>query len=90
ASNPGGTGHVWVKGRFITEDGKIFDSEGKEVKGRKFVPAKLDDNPYLDAEEYKETLKNLDPVERRRLEEGDWSVTEDGEMFKRHWFEVVA
>ncbi|MFP3472777.1 hypothetical protein R0J90_22240, partial [Micrococcus sp. SIMBA_144] len=29
-------------------------------------------------------------VERRRLEEGDWSVTEDGEMFKRHWFEVVA
>ncbi len=35
ASNPGGVGHEWVKQRFIVGD-------------KPFVPASLDDNPYID------------------------------------------
>jgi predicted phage terminase large subunit-like protein len=80
ASNPGGRGHEWVKQRFIVE--------GLE-KGRIFVPAKLEDNPYLDTEEYEEMLKELDPVTREQLRHGDWNIRTDGKKFKREWFKVV-
>ena len=78
ASNPGGIGHNWVKRRFI-------DVAGREK--RIFIPAKLEDNPYLDQEEYDESLKELDIVTRRRLREGDWDVMPDGNLFKRAWFQ---
>lgn len=70
----------WVRDRFIVE--------GPE-KGRIFIPAGLDDNPYLDKEEYEKTLEQLDPVSRARLREGDWNITRKGNMFKRDWFELV-
>ncbi len=76
-SNPGGVGHDWVKARFIEphEDGE-----------RVFVPARLADNPYLDSEQYLESLDQLDAVTRAQLLEGNWDVLPDGEMFKREWF----
>lgn len=80
ASNPGGEGHEWVKQRFIVEGWS---------KGRPFVPAKLDDNPYLDREEYIKSLNELDPITREQLLEGDWEAKEAGRKFKRHWFEIV-
>lgn len=80
ASNPGSIGHEWVKQRFITE--------GKE-QGRPFIPAKLDDNPYLDREVYVKSLNNLDPVTRARLLNGDWSARSEGNKFRREWFEIV-
>jgi len=80
ASNPGGIGHDWVRRRFIDEG---------EVKGRVFVPARLEDNPYLDREEYAKSLQELDPVTRQQLLEGDWEAKEAGRKFKRHWFEIV-
>ena len=80
ASNPGGLGHEWVKQRFLVE--------GK-AQGRLFVPAKLADNPYLDAGEYRQSLANLDPVTRAQLENGDWEVRNAGSMFKREWFQIV-
>lgn len=70
----------WVRDRFIVE--------GPE-KGRIFIPAGLDDNPYLDKEEYERTLDQLDPVSRAKLREGDWTITRKGNMFKRDWFEIV-
>lgn len=70
----------WVRDRFIVE--------GPE-KGRIFIPAGLDDNPYLDKEEYEKTLDRLDPVSRARLREGDWTITRKGNLFKRDWFEQV-
>lgn len=79
-ANPGGVGHEWVKRRFFTE--------GQE-HGRPFVPAKLADNPHLDRDEYRKSLAQLDPVTRRRLEEGDWEVRESGGYFKREWFKIV-
>jgi predicted phage terminase large subunit-like protein len=80
ASNPGGEGHEWVYQRFFVE--------GKKAK-RVFIPAKLDDNPYLDAAEYRQSLAELDPIERAQLEHGDWRVKKQGDWFHADWFEVV-
>jgi predicted phage terminase large subunit-like protein len=80
ASNPGNIGHDWVKQRFITE--------GVEKK-RPYIPAKLGDNPYLDQEEYKASLDNLDPVTKRQLLDGDWSARQLGGKFRREWFKIV-
>lgn len=77
ASNPGGVGHEWVKRRMITEE---------KTAGRVFVRARIPDNPHLDAAAYHETLSHLDPVTRKQIEEGDWSVRRDGAMFRREWF----
>ena len=80
ASNPGDKGHQWVKQRFITEGHQY---------GRPFIPAKLEDNPYLDQIAYNRSLMKLDPVTRAQLRSGDWDVLAGGNKFKRSWFEVV-
>jgi len=80
ASNPGSIGHEWVKQRFIVE--------GKEYN-RPFIPATLNDNPYLDRETYVKSLNNLDPVTRNQLLNGDWTARQAGGKFKREWFEIV-
>lgn len=77
ASNPGGLGHDWVKTRFVDPITSV---------GRPFIPAKLDDNPYLDREEYRQTLMELDPLTRKRLLDGDWSVRPVGAMFRESWW----
>ena len=71
ASNPAPN---WVRQRFIIE--------GKE-QGRIFVPSFLTDNPGIDAASYRQSLQALDPIERKRLEEGDWWSTTLGSMFDR-------
>lgn len=81
ASNPGGIGHAWVKARFVDPDTSA---------GRRFVPARLEDNPHLDAVEYERSLAELDPITRRQLRHGDWDVTPEGGMFRREWFGIVA
>ena len=80
ASNPGSIGHEWVKQRFLVE--------GQQY-GRPFIPATLNDNPYLDQAAYIKSLNNLDPVTRQQLLEGDWSARRAGGKFHREWFEVV-
>lgn len=77
ASNPAPN---WVRQRFIVE--------GQE-KGRIFVPSRLTDNPGIDADSYRQALSALDPVERRRLEEGDWWSTTLGSMFDRTLVVIV-
>ena len=61
-SNPGGTGHDWVKARFV-DPGDA---------SRPFVPARLEDNPFLDRDEYRAALALLDGTTRRQLELGEW------------------
>lgn len=79
ASNPGGIGHEWVKLRFI---------QRADADDRKFVSARLEDNPQLDAAAYHESLAQLDPVTRAQLRNGDWDVRPEGNMFKRAWIGV--
>lgn len=80
ASNPGGVGHDWVKQRFLVEG---------TSKGRVFVPAKLQDNPFLDQKQYIESLNNLDPITRRQYLDGDWTARHGGSIFRREWFQIV-
>ena len=51
--------------------------EGQPLYYRKFVPAKLTDNPFLMADgQYEAMLLSLPETERKRLLEGDWDVAE--------------
>ena len=79
-ANPGGEYGEYYYQRFFTE--------GKE-NGHVFIGAGLDDNPYLDAEAYKESLAELDPVERERLLNGNWEIKASGDMLDRKWFQIV-
>lgn len=76
SSNPGGIGHEWVYNRYFVD----------RKPDRLFIPAKLDDNPHLDREEYEKSLDELDPVTRHQLRHGDWDVRPAGDLFKREWF----
>jgi predicted phage terminase large subunit-like protein len=53
------------------------------------VPSTLKDNPGIDVDSYRQALSALDPVERRRLEEGDWWSTTLGSLFERESFVVI-
>lgn len=75
ASNPGGVGHEWVKQRFIDP----MDIE--TAQGRLFIPAGMEDNPYLDSKAYRSMLMELDPVTRAQLEKGDWQIQPSGNFF---------
>jgi predicted phage terminase large subunit-like protein len=77
ASNPAPN---WVRQRFIVE--------GHDT-GRIFVPSLLTDNPGIDADSYRQALSALDPVERRRLEQGDWWSTSLGTLFTREDFVII-
>lgn len=79
-ANPGGAFGEYYYQRFFVE--------GPDA-GRIFIGAGIDDNPYLDAEAYKESLAELDPVERERLLNGNWEIKANGDMLNRHWFQVV-
>ena len=79
SSNPGGIGHEWVKLRYV-DPGRA---------DRPFIPARLDDNPYLDREDYELSLSELDGATKRQLMHGDWDARPPGSKFRREWF-VVA
>lgn len=80
-TNPGGIGHDWVKQRFVNRK--------SEDDPRVFVRSRLNDNPFLDQEQYRDALSQLPTVERLRLENGDWDVQPDGGLFKADWFRIV-
>lgn len=80
ASNPDGDGIQWVYQRFVVE--------GKQ-RGRIFIPARMEDNPSLDQEEYEESLAELDPVTRMRLRWGLWKLDTGASLFKRQWFKTI-
>jgi hypothetical protein len=97
ASNPG---PAWIKRRFgIVPDPKQFASrheamiaisEGRKVNWigtiphRPFIPSYLDDNPHLDAKNYREMLSEMSEEERSRLEDGNWEARKNA-RFKRRW-----
>jgi len=75
ASNPGDTGHEWVKKRFV--------KPGR--KGVPFIPARIRDNPHLDFADYVQSLNELDPITRRQMLAGDWDAFAGG-RFLKEWF----
>ena len=85
ASNPPAREQIargrWVKDRYVDPRTRKADTI--------FIPAKMTDNCYLDIEDYRKSLSNLDIVTRHQLEDGDWEIREAGMMFDRSWFEMV-
>lgn len=58
----------WVEGPcIVTEKGESYTAES-----RTFIPAKLDDNPYLRGTGYRERLQNLPEPLRSQLLKGDF------------------
>ena len=76
-ANPGGVGAQWVKKRYVdpSEENKTF--KGSDGLTRKFIPARLQDNPFLAEDgEYERMLNSLPPVQRKQLLEGNWDISE--------------
>jgi predicted phage terminase large subunit-like protein len=53
------------------------------------VPARLNENPYINREDYVKSLLNLDPVTRARILKGDWEARSSRGVLKREWFEII-
>lgn len=88
-ANPGGSGHGWLKARFI--EGKLpcvpwVDS----VSGLShvYIPSYLTDNPWLMQDKaYVGRIKGSGPSWFvQALLRGDWSVSVNGKVFLREWF----
>jgi hypothetical protein len=80
-TNPGGRGHKWVKKRFRLEGNtsKIIVTTD-EITGRTrvFVPARVDDNPYIMKNDpgYVNFLNGLPDGLRQAWREGSWQEVE--------------
>lgn len=72
ASNPGGIGMAWVHARFLLAH--------NERRG--FISARIEDNPHLDAESYRQTFLELDDITRRQLLYGEWISDAANQVYK--------
>lgn len=70
--NPGGIGHMWVKRLFISREYK----KGENPDDYTFIPATVDDNPYLleSSPDYKAALELLPEDIMRAHRYGDWDA----------------
>ena len=81
-ANPGGPGHNWVKRTFIEcAEPYAVRQMPKEEGGmfRQYIPAKLEDNPSLNREEYEARLSGLkSPVLVKAMLDGSWDIVAGG------------
>ena len=83
--NPGNVGSQWVKEMFVdpAEPNTAFNvgidtPNGKKYITRRFIPAKLQDNPYLmQTDDYYIMLASLPEAQRKQFLDGDWDAYED-------------
>ena len=76
-ANPGGVGAHWVKKRYVSPEEPNISFTGQDGLTRRFITARLEDNPYLAKDgRYEQMLKALPEVQRKQLLEGSWDVTE--------------
>ena len=82
--NPGNVGSQWVKEMFVdpAEPNTAFDVNINTIAGnrsitRRFIPAKLQDNPYLmQTDDYMIMLSSLPDIQKKQFLEGDWEAFE--------------
>ena len=83
--NPGNVGSQWVREMFVNPStpNKKFDVQistpvGIRKISRRFIPAKLQDNPYLmQTDDYYIMLASLPEVQKRQFLDGDWDAFDD-------------
>ena len=82
STNPGGVGHTWVKERFIDPAPPNTSFIGSDGISRIFLPAKIDDNKFLMANDptYKDRLRALGEDQQKALLLGEWDIY-DGQYF---------
>lgn len=87
-TNPGGPSSWWLLDMFIDHKPdlekfpalrQVFDESGRQIKGYRpeqwaFIPARLQDNPYMRDDYADSDLAVLSGVRYRQLAEGDWRV----------------
>jgi phage terminase large subunit len=79
-SNPGGTGALWLKRRYIDKDITFEEDEAYDPADYEFVPSKLTDNPYLGDDYRKRLLALPSAALRRAYLYGEWDVFEGQEF----------
>lgn len=76
-ANPGGIGHHWVKKTFVDRlTPLIIERQDKKEGGmlRQYIPAKLSDNPTMDAD-YEDKLLGLgNEALIKAMLDGDWNI----------------
>ncbi|MFH5805602.1 phage terminase large subunit [Alienimonas sp. DA493] len=87
-------GRLWAKvgdcglcggsGRY--DGGTCIACGGAGDVRRLFLPSTLKDNPTIDAPAYVASLADMHPVDRERLLNGDWAVSDRGGFFDESWF----
>lgn len=79
SANPGGKGHAWLKRRYVTatQRGAVVYRDPVTGIRRRFIPAKVSDNPiYRNDATYMARLNALPDVLRRQRLDGDWDAGE--------------
>ena len=90
-ANPGGSGAHWVKKRYIDPAPPNDSFRGDDGLTRKFIPARLQDNPYLAKDgRYEKMLASLPPTQRQQLLEGNWDVAEGAAFTEFNPFDHVV
>lgn len=79
SANPGGAGHAWVKRRWVDKCGIAGEHvyvDPDTGLDRRFIPARLTDNPTLlkNDPQYLRVLHGLPEMMQRQLLEGDWGA----------------
>ncbi len=85
ASNPPAAEQIakgaWVKRRYVDE---------KTRGDRVFIPARIVDNPHLDADQYiNDSLSQLDSITRKQLQYGDWEIKAVDRFFETSKIKIV-
>ena len=89
-ANPGGSGANWVKKRYIDPAPPNESFRGADGLTRKFIPARLQDNPYLAKDgRYEQMLNALPPTQRKQLLDGNWDVAEGAAFTEFNPFDHV-
>ena len=78
-ANPGGVAYEWLKERFVDHPSPVAA----------FIPSRLEDNPYLDAD-YEDRMRSvLDPITWAQLRWGDWSIRPSGGFYPVEQVEML-
>lgn len=78
--NPGGVGHEWVRKYWAVPADGAASRIDREIDGvhmvRRFIPARLSDNPHLSGSGYRERLMTLSEMEQKALLYGRWDIVD--------------
>jgi len=92
-TNPGNVGHSYFKNRFVKpfKEGYKILVDGKTGLKRMFIPARIQDNPTLLANnpDYIQQLMSLSEAEKKAKLYGDWD-TYEGQVFKEFRLEPLS